>query len=244
MPAPVLVGCAHGTRDPAGQATTRAVLAGVSAARRDLDVREAYVDVQEPELAGVVTGALADHDDARVVVVPLLLSIGYHVEVDVAQAVAPYPGAAVAAPPLGPDPRLVDLLVLRLAEAGTGPDDAVVVAAAGSSDPRAREPVEGVVAAVAEIHPGPVTAAYCSAASPTVPDAVRAARAAGARRVVVAAYLLAPGHFHSRLAESGADVVTAPLAPDHRIVEIVLDRFAAASRAPGTGPGHAVRFRG
>lgn len=236
MTTPVLVGCAHGTRDPVGQATTRAVLARVRALRRDLDVREAYVDVQEPELPDVVAGALADHDgDARVVVVPLLLSIGYHVEVDVAEAVAAHPGRAVAAPPLGPDPRLVDLLVVRLAEAGTGPADAVVVAAAGSSDPRAREPVEGVAAALAEVHTGPVSVGYCSASRPTVAEAVAAARDAGAARVVVASYLLAPGFFQTRLTEAGADVVTAPLAPDRRIVDIVLDRFTAAAGAAGFG---------
>ena len=74
-----------------------------------------------------------------------------------------------------------------------------------------------------------MTVGYGSAARPTVPDAVAAARAAGAPRVVVAAYLLAPGYFHDRLAEAGADVVTAPLAPDRRLVDVVLDRYSAAA---------------
>lgn len=236
MTLPVLVGCAHGTRDPDGQATTRAVLAAVAAVRRDVLVREAYVDVQEPELADVVADVLAG-PVGGVVVVPLLLSVGYHVAVDVAGAVAPHPGRAVAAPPLGPDPRLVELVLVRLAEAGTGPADAVVVAAAGSSDPRAREPVEAVASVVAEVHPGPVSIGYAAAARPTVPEAVAAARAAGAERVVVASYLLAPGYFHSQLALAGADVVTAPLAPDHRVVEVVLDRYAAAAATLVAGAG-------
>jgi sirohydrochlorin ferrochelatase len=244
----VLVGCAHGTRDPVGQATTRAVLAGVSRVRRDVDVLEAYVDVQEPELASVVADVL-DDPSARVVVVPLLLSVGYHVGVDVAEAVAGHAGRAIAAPPLGPDPRLVELLLIRLAEAGTGPSDAVVVAAAGSSDARAREPVEQVATAVAAVHTGPVSVGYGASASPSVPEAVAEARAAGARRVVVASYLLAPGFFHSQLATADADAVTAPLAPDRRLVEVVLDRYAAAAAlldrgttAPGTRAGRAVRF--
>jgi hypothetical protein len=46
--------------------------------------------------------------------------------------------------------------------------------------------------------------------------------------VVVAAYLLAPGHFHDKLAGAGADAVTAPLLPDERIAAVLLDRYDAA----------------
>jgi sirohydrochlorin ferrochelatase len=73
-----------------------------------------------------------------------------------------------------------------------------------------------------------------------VPDAVAAARAAGAARVVVAAYLLAPGHFADRLAAAGADAVTAPLLPDDRVASVLLDRYdaAVAGSAPwATTPG-------
>jgi hypothetical protein len=46
--------------------------------------------------------------------------------------------------------------------------------------------------------------------------------------VVLAAYLLAPGHFHDKLALAGADAVTAPLLPDDRIAAVLLDRYDAA----------------
>ena len=75
---------------------------------------------------------------------------------------------------------------------------------------------------------GPVTTGYGSAAQPPVADAVAAARYAGARRVVLAAYLLAPGHFHDKLSTAGADTVTAPLLPDERIAAVLLDRYDAA----------------
>jgi hypothetical protein len=65
-----------------------------------------------------------------------------------------------------------------------------------------------------------------------VPDAVAAARRGGADRVVVASYLLAPGHFHDKLAGAGADLVTAPLLPDDRIAAVLLDRFDAAVDGP------------
>jgi len=247
---PVLVGCSHGTADPSGRAAIRALLGAVAEARPDLDVREAFVDVQTPEVADVVATALADVSTADaadapeasaapgsagplgVVVVPLLLSVGFHVKVDIAAAVD-HPGATAAAP-LGPDPRLVTLLADRLAEAGLRDEDAVVLAAAGSSDAAAALSVEAVAAGLADLVPNPVTIGYGAGAHPRVPVAVKAARQ-GLRpggRVVVASYLLAPGYFHDRVLEAGADVVSAPLAEpertDPRLVAIVLDRFEAA----------------
>lgn len=225
--APVLVGCSHGTDSTAGRASIRAILAGVREARPDLEVREAFVDVQQPGVAEVVGEAVAEAGAA--VVVPLLLSAGYHVHVDIAAAVAGR--RAAASLPLGPDRRLVEVLMDRLRDAGAGPRDAVVLAAAGSTDARAGAAVEEVAAALrAAWDGGPVTVGYGAGATPRVPDAVAAARAAGARRVVVASYLLAPGFFHDRVVDAGADVVTAPLAPDPRLVAIVLDRYAAGAR--------------
>jgi len=231
--APVLVGCSHGTDDPDGRTLVAGLLADVRRRRPDLDVREAFVDVQTPEVADVVTGALADAGSA--VVVPLLLSAGYHVHVDIAAAVAA-PGA-VATAALGPDDRLVAVLVDRLRAVGTAPGDAVVLAAAGSSDERAQRAVADLTERLRAAWPhGPVTLGYCSAARPAVADAVAAARAAldagGAtdRRVVVAAYLLAPGFFLRRLHASGADLVTGPLLPDGRVAEVVLDRYAGRAR--------------
>jgi sirohydrochlorin ferrochelatase len=104
----------------------------------------------------------------------------------------------------------------------------VVLAAAGSSDLRAVADVEATASLVQRSWAGPVTIGYGSAAQPTVPAAVSDARAAGARRVVVAAYLLAPGHFSDRLAAAGGDAVTAPLLPDDRVAAVLLDRYDAA----------------
>ncbi|MET4224214.1 sirohydrochlorin chelatase [Oerskovia enterophila] len=272
--APVLVGCSHGTNDVAGQAAIRALLDDVRATRPDLDVREAFVDVQQPEVADVVTHAVAprtpgEGQAGQAVVVPLLLSTGFHVNVDITEAVSPEHegrgpehGAATAARALGPDPRLAQILADRLVAAGTRPHDAVVLAAAGSSRSGAARDVEAVAEHLRAHHDGPVTVGFGAMATPSVRDAVAAARealgaargevtttpggpsdAAGAApsgsegepaRVVIAAYLLAPGFFHDRLLEAGADVVTAPLAPDARLTAIVLDRYAEGVAAlPG-----------
>lgn len=235
MADPVLVGCSHGTDDAAGRGVVAGLLAGLRAARPGLDVRAAFVDVQAPAVADVVGEVVAG--GGRAVVVPLLLSAGYHVHVDVAAAVAGR--AAVAAGTLGPDVRLVGCLVDRLRDAGAGRGDSVVLGAAGSSDARAREDVGVMARALGDAWPyGPVTVGYGSAAEPRVGDAVAAARARGGR-VVLASYLLAPGWFHDRFVEAGADVVTAPLAPDARLVDVALDRYDAATGALPTGSSRA-----
>ncbi len=228
MSGPVLVACAHGTRNPTGRRLIAELALAARSLRPGLETTAAFVDVQPPTVVDVVAGLSAAGRPA--VVVPLLLSGGYHVHVDIAGSVAAAPGA-VAARPLGPDPRLAEVLYDRLLASGADPRDpltVVVVAAAGSSDPRAVADVETTADLLQRTWAGAVTTGYGSAAEPTVPDAVVAARRAGAERVVVASYLRAPGHFHDKLAGAGADVVTAPLRPDERIAAVLLDRYDAA----------------
>jgi sirohydrochlorin ferrochelatase len=223
-----LIACAHGTRNPTGRRLIAELALAARSLRPGLETTAAFVDVQPPTVVDVVAGLSAAGRPA--VVVPLLLSGGYHVHVDIAGAVAGAPGT-VAARPLGPDPRLVEVLHDRLVSAGADPRDpltAVVLAAAGSSDVRAVADVESTADLLQRTWAGPVTTGYGSAATPTVPDAVAAARRAGAQRVVVASYLLAPGHFHDKLAGAGADVVTTPLLPDDRIAAVLLDRYDVA----------------
>lgn len=227
---PVLVACAHGTRNPTGRRLVAELALAARGLRPGLTTTAAFVDVQPPTVAGVVAELSAAGRPA--VVVPLLLSGGYHVHVDIARAVESA-GTAVAARPLGPDERLVAVLHDRLLAADADPRDpltAVVLAAAGSSDPRSVADVEDTADLLQRRWAGPVTTGYGSAAQPPVADAVAAARRGGAERVVLAAYLLAPGHFHDKLAGAGADAVTAPLLPDDRIAAVLLDRYDAAVR--------------
>ena len=162
---PILVACAHGTRN----ATGRRLIAELALAARDLRpglvTTAAFVDVQPPTVADVVAGLAGDGRPS--VVVPLLLSGGYHVHVDIAGAVADA-ASAVAARPLGPDPRLVEVLHDRLLQAGADPRDpltAVVLAAAGSSDARSVADVEDTADLLQRSWAGPVTTGYGSAAT-------------------------------------------------------------------------------
>ncbi|MGG5175135.1 sirohydrochlorin chelatase [Pseudarthrobacter sp. J1763] len=230
---PILIACSHGTSSGQGAAEVDSLRAAILALRPELDVREAYVDVQTPDLKDVVAGI---GEDESAVVVPLLLSVGYHVKVDIARAVSSRPGL-FAAEPLGPDPRLARLLATRLAEANLGADDAVVLAAAGSSDAGAAVNVEALAKDLRTLVPNRIVIGYGASASPSVPDAVAQAREdqareEGADRVVVASYLLAHGFFHDQLAKAGADVVTEPLLPSEVLAEIALERYDEALRNP------------
>jgi sirohydrochlorin ferrochelatase len=194
----------------------------------------AYVDVERPHVAEVVAG-LADRG-RRCVVVPLLLSAGYHVRVDIAAAVTRAGGGAVAARALGPDPALDDVLVERLAEAGTRPGDAVLLAAAGSSDERAVQDVRRVAARLGERLRHPVATCYLSSAEPALDEAVAQARRGargGSGRVVVVTYLLGPGRLADAIAEragrAGAVAVTRPLAGHPALARLALARYDEAT---------------
>jgi sirohydrochlorin ferrochelatase len=227
-----LVAASHGTSSAEGRAAVAALVDSVRrAAAAGGEVIDAFVDVQEPDVASVLDTVAEAGDTA--VVVPLLLSSGYHVHVDLAAAVQDREAALTGA--LGPDRRLVDVLVQRLAEAGVRSDDRVVLAAAGSSDARAVEDCRTVGRDLAARLGGRLTVGFLSAARPTVAEAVARTRATHpVSRVVVASYLLAPGYFHDLAAAAGGDVTTAPLlradaAPPAGLVDVVLDRYAGAA---------------
>ncbi|MFW5470477.1 sirohydrochlorin chelatase [Knoellia sp. CPCC 206435] len=214
---------AHGTRDPRGADTVRRLADRVAESLPAREVRLAYVDVQEPLVGEVLDDVMTRH--ASAVVVPLLLSRGFHVDVDIADAVAAHPGSRAVAQ-LGPDPLLAERMVQGLRAEGVPPTAHVVLAAAGSSRTEAAEDVEVAADQLADRWDGPVTVAYAAGTPPTVPDAVTAARADRASTVAVASYLLAEGFFHDRLADAGADHVTPPLGDDDAVLAVVLSRLS------------------
>ena len=214
-----LVLCAHGTRSDTGRAAVRALVDRVAAVWPG-PVEEAYVDVHGPTLGSVLRPGAT--------VVPLLLSPGHHTEVDIAGAASTI-GRVHVTPPLGPSTRLVTLLHQRLVVAGLCPGDAVVLAASGSSRPEAAEAVARTAEDLSLVlgRPVAVAAAGESASLPSVTDVVAGLRAEGARRVVVASYLLAPGVFHERLRHSGADAVTSPLLHPARVPDLLVELVLA-----------------
>ncbi|WJD99726.1 sirohydrochlorin chelatase [Streptomyces antimycoticus] len=111
---PTLVAVAHGSRDPEALRTVTALLDRVRALRPGLPVRLGHIELNQPLLADTLAALRGE-----AVLVPLLLSRGYHTEQDIPDAVAAAPHlAARIAAPLGPDPLLAEALHARLAEAG------------------------------------------------------------------------------------------------------------------------------
>jgi hypothetical protein len=128
-----IVIAAHGTQDPAGVAVSHQLADALRARLPAQRVLLAFMDVLGPTVREVLAAA-----PGPVTVVPAFLSCGYHVRTDVPREVAAAGRWDVTiSTALGPHPLLVGAMKERLREAGWRETDAVVLAAAGSSDPRA-----------------------------------------------------------------------------------------------------------
>lgn len=200
-----LVLAAHGSVDPRFAAVVEELAALLRAARPALEVRIGYLDHGVP---------IESVTDESCVVVPLLLSRGFHIRQDI-----PPRAAGTVTPAIGPDARLVAVLAERLREAGWTQEEPVVLAATGSSDPQALGDVHQIAAALAACLDIAVSAAFIADGEPRLTDVPAAA---------VASYLLAPGRFHDVARAAGVEIVAAPLGAHRLIAEIITDRYDAA----------------
>lgn len=228
-----LLAVGHGTRDAVGVTAIRALLARVRALRPGLPVVESYAEIALPVLEDAL--AAVRPGPVPIVAVPLMLGRGYHARIDIPGRVGP---EVRVARPLGPHPLLGAALAERL---GAGRfADAIVLGAAGTSDPAGVEDAVAATGLLGRRLRRPVRHGFVSAAKPSLPDVVAKLRERGARSVAIASYLLAPGHFHDQVAAAGADVVTAPLGTHDAVARLVLRRYdEARSAVPGAGARHA-----
>jgi sirohydrochlorin ferrochelatase len=226
---------AHGTRNPLGVAMI-GDLAAAMADALDEQVRVGFVDVLGPTPAEVLRSVR----DEPTIVIPALLSSGYHVRADVPRYVAASGHQRVTVTrPLGPSPELARVMLCRLLEVGWRPDDQVVLVAAGTRDPRARGELQFTAAALSALVGHRVSIAFAApcrdgSGYPSVPDVVATVRRSGNRRVALASYLLADGIFQGRLHSAGADVVSAPLGLHPAVIRLACRRRreAAICQAP------------
>jgi sirohydrochlorin ferrochelatase len=168
--------------------------------------------------------------DRSTVLVPAFLARGYHVTSDIPTHIEASGHRDVTVTrALGPDPQLVRVLVDRLIESGWRPDDSVILAAAGTSDPAAMRDLHTTATSLSAMVGSRVELAFAATGEPRVADAVAALRGRG-RRVVVASYLLSEGLFQDRLRDSGADLVTDPLGTHPGVVRLITSRFVRAHR--------------
>ena len=237
MAAPALIALAHGSRDPRSADTIGALVDRVRSMRPDLRVEKAFLDLSEPGFHRVVD-RLVRTGAEEIVVVPLLLNDAYHAQVDVPAAVgeagARHPDLRIRATRiLGLEPCFLEVLDLRMREALRAARvrelDALVLAAAGSSNALANQAVTRLARVWSTRHRLPVTAAYASAAPPATGEAVRAFRAEGRRHIAVASLFLAPGFLPDRAAElaleAGAVAVSDPLGAHEEVARTVLARY-------------------
>lgn len=216
MARPTLLAVSHGTSDTAGARAIADLVEAVAARLTDVEVRAAFVDVQEPDAVDALAAI-----NGPVVVVPLLLSSGFHVHHDLHGMVANRADAVVAAP-LGPDPRLAAVLAERMPAASALP---VILAVAGSRDPRSLTDAEGMATVLREHLGRRVELTYLAAREPDLPTAL-----ATHPDAVVSTYLLARGYFFDLAERQAAGrVLTLPLldggAVPEQLIDIVVSRY-------------------
>ena len=227
--ASALVVVAHGSRDPRALSTVRALLDKVRAQRPGLPVHLGHIELNEP----LLPDTLASLGDREAILVPLLLSRGYHIKRDIPEMAAESRVRARVAGALGPHPLLVEALYARLVEAGwrTRMDEptrrrtAVVLAAAGSRDPDAKLDTAHTAHLLANRLGVPVIPAYATTASPMVADALRTLSARGRTRVAIASYFTAPGRFATESAEAAPWIASAPRGTHPAMARLLLHRY-------------------
>lgn len=224
---PRLVTVAHGTRDPDGSSLVASLVRRVGRRLPGVEVVGSYVELAEPRFAAVMEAA-----ERPSVVVPLLLSTGYHVKHDLPCSASLSAFGVRMAPPLGPHPLLATAAAARLRAAGARDGDGVVLVAAGSRDPEAR--AQAVVAGrlLGREWTGPVRVAFLGGGGPCSAAVVAGLRAEGCARVAASPYLLAPGYFAAQVASSARALrvtMVADVLGGHRLVaELVVCRYLAA----------------
>lgn len=237
-----LVLAAHGSGSPAARAVSVELARVVAARLPGVTCRVGYLGQRRPRLDDVLDDAL---DDAPAgtpgrpapVVVPLLLTGGYHARTDLPELVAGSGATTVLTPGPAGSPEVLRALADRAAEVCPATADrGLVLAAAGSSSASARAEVQGVARSLARGTGATVAVGFLSGPGPTVAAAAVALHRRGRPPAAAVAYLLGPGEFHERLVAQarrlGLGPVGAPLGAHPRLVDFVLRRYRGASRTP------------
>ncbi len=236
-PACLLIG--HGTRSAPGVAELRGFVAGMAAARPEVDTAAGYIEFVEPGLDEAIDGLVAG-GAGHVVGLPLVLLGAGHLKDDgpaaFTRARARHPGVRFSyARDLGVHPDVLAVVTERAVAAAArlpgGEADAVVVVGRGSSDPDANAdlakaarlladgrhlgaPIPGGPAAAPAL--GTVVPAFVSLARPDVTTALERAVRLGARRIAVVPYFLFTGRLVDRIEDEVAG--WAATHPDHAVV--------------------------
>lgn len=224
---PSLILTAHGSADPRSSATTHAIAWQIRRLRPWLDVRVAFCERSEPNLRDVLATL-----DRPGLVTPLLLADAYHARVDIPAMIGAAKVPVRQSDTLSEDPRLVDVLHQRLTELDLDedPDTGVLVVAVGSSHAAANARTATLASALGG-HGWPLVRVAYATAEPSVAAGIAELRRAGASRVAIAPWFIAPGRITDRVAAvaAGAGAAMAePLGAHQLVAATVLDRFEQA----------------
>ncbi len=241
MTAPALVALACGPVTPQSARTVRAIVATTKQLRPDLRIEAAFTAGARPELEKVVA-TLAGRRHQEVVVVPLLVASTDQAELDVLTAVdraaRANPEMSVRASGLiGADAALLAVLDQRLRTALSAARvrelDALVLAAAGSSDSRVTASIARLARLWSTHHHLPTSIAFADTSPPSTGEAVRDWRRQGKRHVAVGSLFITSGPHAERATElaleAGACAVSEPLGAHEELSRLIVARYSVGA---------------
>ena len=230
----MLVGLAHGSRDPRAAVAIEELLRAVAALRPGLVTVPAFLDLCAPDLPTALSRLPLGGRPVprRAVVVPLLFAQAFHARVDVPEAVTAAATASgvelITTEILGLGAQVLAALQRQAERAGIPAEQEILLLAVGTSDPAANQAVHSLADRWSAQRTGRVRAVFATAA----PRAADALAQPWAAPPAVVALFLAPGllldQVIGRAAARGV-LVTPPLGS--AMAAVVLDRYDAAVAA-------------
>ena len=199
----------HGTRSGSGVAEFNAFMVRLQR-RQDAPYRAAaggFIELSRPPVTEAVA-SLVGQGHRELIALPLVLVAAGHGKGDIPAALLReqerYPEMSYSyGRPLGPHPKLFEILERRIEQMLDGADRAethVLLVGRGSTDPDANAEIAKVARLLWEGRGyAGVEPSFVSLADPGVPAGLDKLRRLGARRIVVAPYFLFPGILPDRI---------------------------------------------
>lgn len=216
MTAPSLLLVAHGSSDPAASASVLAVRDRLRSLQPEIACTAGFLEKARPSAPESLATL-----PRPVVLVPFLLTAGFHARVDIVSLIT---DDVVAADVLGDDPALLAIAADRL---GDRPGS-VVLATAGTSDAEVNATTVRYAERLSEQLQRPVLAGFATAAEPTVQQAISSLTPP----VIVLRWLLSPGRFADRIADDAQALGASctEVIGDHPVLAaVLLARYDAAA---------------
>ena len=242
MTAPALVALADTGQAPRSARTVRDIATMTRRVRPDLRIEPAYLDETGPDVDTVVTALVRGKGRRRSSPCPCrcrrrifasaMRSRSWRRWLTVTATSRSGPRRL-----WDPTPRVLTSLDDRLREALRSARirelDALVLAAAGSSDTRATATVARLARIWGARHRLPTSVAFASTVAPTTGEAVRGWRRQGRRNVAVGSLFVTAGTLADRATElareAGAVAVSLPLGAHDAVARVILARYAVGA---------------